>query len=154
MALKIITGDITKTKADAIVNSANKSLFMGSGVSGAIFRAAGKRELQKECIAIGGCPYGEAAVTKAYKLDAQWIIHVVAPKWAGGHSGEEELLKKTYRIALESAKEKQIKTIAFPLIGGGINGFTEKKAYEIAIDTFENFLIDNDMEIVLVLFKS
>src|SRR5690554_274260 len=101
MPFNVVQNDITKMQVDAIVNAANTSLKMGGGVCGAIFRAAGAKELQAECDAIGGCPTGEAVITKGYKLPAKYIIHTPGPVWQGGKQGEEELLRSCYFNSLQ-----------------------------------------------------
>lgn len=101
--IEVVLGDITKQKVDAIVNAANKSLLRGGGVDGAIHRAAGS-ELEAECLEIGGCPTGQAKITKAYKLEDRgigWVIHAVGPRWLDGFNEEEKLLESAYRKSLK-----------------------------------------------------
>lgn len=149
----IIEGDITKQKVDAIVNAANTSLLGGGGVDGAIHRAAGP-ELLEECRKLGGCPTGEAKITKGYKLPAKWVIHTVGPVWYGGSANEDEILARCYRNSLSLAEKHKIKTIAFPSISTGAYGFPMERATRIAIKEIKNFLEKNTSveKVVLVCF--
>lgn len=137
--IEVVQGDITKVKVDAIVNAANTSLLGGGGVDGAIHRAAG-RELVEECRKLGGCPTGEARITRGYKLPARWVIHTVGPVWSGGGQGEDELLASCYLNSLALAEEHGVKTIAFPCISTGVYGFPADRACEIAVREVKVFL--------------
>lgn len=140
--IKLAKGDITKLKADAIVNAANTSLLGGGGVDGAIHRAAGP-ELLTECKTLGGCKTGEAKITNGYKLPAKWVIHTVGPVWSGGKNNEDELLANCYRNSLRLAAQNYIKTIAFPCIGTGVYRFPKERAANIAVRQTEDFLKNN-----------
>jgi len=152
--LQIIKGDITTLKVDAIVNAANTSLLGGGGVDGAIHRVAGV-ELQQECSKLGGCPTGEAKITKGFQLLAKYVIHTVGPVWHGGKSKEGELLANCYKNSLELAVKNNILTIAFPAISTGVYRFPIEKAAVITIQEIKNFLNTNSImqKIILVCFN-
>ena len=151
--IEITKGDITKQDVDAIVNAANTSLLGGGGVDGAIHRAAGP-DLLAETRNLGGCPTGEARVSKGYRLPARWVIHTVGPVWAGGHKNEENLLADCYRNSLGAGVDIGAKTIAFPSISTGVYRFPLGRATEIAlIETREFLKADNKLEkVVFVCF--
>ena len=136
--MEIVQGDITKMAVDAIVNAANSSLLGGGGVDGAIHRAAGPRLLE-ECRGLGGCPTGEARITRGYDLPARYVIHAVGPVWHGGARGEEELLAGCYRHSLRLAAENSLETVAFPSISTGAYGFPIERACRIALREVQAF---------------
>ena len=137
--IAIVEGDITKLEVDAIVNAANERLLGGGGVDGAIHRAAGPG-LVDECRGLGGCPTGEARMTRGYDLPARHVIHTVGPVWHGGGRGEDALLAGCYRSSLELAAAHALKTIAFPAISTGVYRFPPQRAARIAVTTAAGFL--------------
>lgn len=137
--IRVELGDITRLAVDAIVNAANSSLLGGGGVDGAIHRAAGL-ELLAECRRIGGCPPGEARLTRGYRLPAAYVIHTVGPVWRGGNAGEAEILAGCYRACLAIGLERRFRTIAFPAIATGVYGFPRLEAAAIAVATVQPHL--------------
>ncbi len=154
MPFQIIRADITKVKADAIVNTANPAVAIGDGVDLAIYEAAGKEELLEARREVGILEPGEAGVTPAFNLDAKYIIHVSDPWWQGGDKGEPELLKQCYDKALELAFENGCESIAFPLLATGTYAFPKRLGIEIAVDSFTGFLEEHEMDIKLAVFGS
>ncbi|WP_300596976.1 O-acetyl-ADP-ribose deacetylase [Niabella sp.] len=141
--IEVISGDITKIKADAIVNAANTSLMGGGGVDGAIHRAGGPEILAacREIVARqGGCKTGEAVVTTAGRLPATYVIHTVGPVWNGGQRKEAEMLHACYTHSLERAVEYGCQSIAFPGISTGIYGYPKQEAAAIAVAAVMQFL--------------
>lgn len=137
--IEIVTGDIVKLNTDAIVNAANETLLGGGGVDGAIHRAAGP-ELLAECRTLGGCPTGQAKITKGYKLPARHVIHAVGPIWRGGQDGEDELLAACYHCCLTLARKHGVQSIAFPCLSTGAYRFPAARAANIAVQTIRDFL--------------
>ena len=135
---EVIQADITTLDVDAIVNAANSSLLGGGGVDGAIHRAAGPA-LVDECRLLGGCPTGEARITKGYRLAARHVIHTVGPVWQGGTEGEEGLLASCYRNCFALAAKHDLASIAFPAISTGIFGFPSDRAAQIAVAEHRSF---------------
>ena len=154
--IKLIKGDITKVKVDAVVNAANSSLMGGGGVDGAIHRAGGPAILEacKKIVARqGGCKTGEAVITTGGNLPAKFVIHTVGPIW-NGKDKEKELLANCYRNSLQLAVDNQCKSIAFPNISTGVYRFPKNEAAKIAVKTVHDFLQANDEidEVIFVCF--
>ncbi len=149
-ALEIFKGDITKLEVDAIINAANTSLLGGGGVDGAIHRAAGP-SLLDECRSLGGCPTGEARITKGYNLPAKYVIHTVGPVYSGKPK-DTLLLTGCYRESLNLALKKDIKSIAFPAISCGVYGYPIHEACKIAVNTVCDFMKEHSFPIEKVVF--
>jgi O-acetyl-ADP-ribose deacetylase (regulator of RNase III) len=141
--IEIVKTDITTLAVDAIVNAANTTLLGGGGVDGAIHRAAGP-ELFDECYQLGGCPTGEAKITKGYRLPAKHVIHTVGPVWSGGERGEPELLASCYRSCFALAHKHGLRTLAFPAISCGVYRFPVERAVKIAVGETVTELVSSD----------
>ena len=142
---------ITDLDSDAIVNAANNDLWAGSGVCGAIFRAAGQDKLQAACDAIGHCDTGSAVITQGFNLKASYIIHAVGPVWQGGNRKEPQQLYGAYFRSLELAVENGCHSIGFPLISAGIFGYPKDKAWRKAIQACSDFFEknpDTDLQVI------
>ncbi len=151
--IEIRQGDITKLAVDAIVNAANSSLLGGGGVDGAIHRAAGPG-LVKECRALGGCPTGDARITKGYNLAAHHVIHTVGPVYSGKPQ-DRMLLSGCYQNSLKLAAENNVHSLAFPAISCGVYGYPIEEACKIAVDTTCSFLKNNQTieKVIFMLFS-
>ena len=154
MPFKIIRNDITKVKADAIVNTVNPYGFIGRGVETAIYHAAGSEELLEERRKLGILHPGDVGITPAFNLDAKYIIHVSGPVWKDGRSNELTILRQCYDKALHMAVENNCKSIAFPLLATGTYRFPEEIGVAIAVEAFTEFLKEYEIEIFLVVFGS
>ncbi len=147
--INIKQGDITRQNLDAVVNAANNRLSGGGGVDGAIHRAAGP-QLLAECRTIGGCPTGEARITKGYNLPAKQVIHTVGPVYSG-MPRDAQLLASCYRSSLELAVDNGVQTIAFPAISCGVYGYPIEQAAKVALETVITFL-EKEPSIQAVIF--
>ena len=152
MPFEIVRNDIVNMKVDAIVNTANPRPIIGAGTDKAVHDKAGARLLlaRKE---IGNIAVGEAAITPAFDLDANYVIHTAGPIWKDGRSGEEDLLASCFRNSLGIAKKKACESIAFPLISTGSYGFPKPLALQIAVREISSFLMENEMQVYLVVFE-
>ena len=152
--IEIIQTDITTLAVDAIVNAANNTLLGGGGVDGAIHRAAGP-QLVQECSSLGGCPTGEAKITKGYRLPAKHVIHTVGPVWHGGGKGEPKLLENAYRKCFLVARQNVLTSIAFPAISAGVYGYPMRDGAAIALSVAREEAAKGGFErIIFVPFNS
>lgn len=147
--IEIKLKSITELKTDVIVNAANEHLIIGSGVCGAVFKAAGVNELTKACDEVGHCDTGSAVITPGFNL-AKYIIHTVGPRYKDGNSNEEKLLYSCYQNVLDLAKQYECKSIGFPLISSGIYRYPVEDAWKVAIRSIYDWFKENDYEIDVV----
>ncbi len=152
MPFQIIRNDITKVKADAIVNTANPKPRIGRGTDSAIYAAAGEEQLLDARKKIGDIAPGQAVSTDAFALSAKYIIHTVGPSWFDGSHGERDVLRSCYEESLNLAAELKCKSIAFPMIATGVYGFPKDEALNIALSTIGKFLLTHEMKVILVVF--
>ena len=152
MPFNIIRDDITKVRADAIVNAANTDLQMGGGVCGAIFRAAGAEKLRNACDKLAPIKTGEAVITPGFNLPAKFIVHTAGPVYNDGFHGEEALLHACYTNSLELASEHKCESVAFPLISSGIYGYPKTEALRVASGAICDFINKHDISVFLVVF--
>lgn len=142
VAIDLYQGDITEFACDAMVNAANSQLAGGGGVDGAIHKAGGSG-IMEECRKLGGCPTGEARVTGAHNLPADWVIHTVGPVWTGDSEKESELLRSAYLNSLKEGNNLKVRHIAFPSISTGVYHFPVDKAAKIAFLAAKSFIDEN-----------
>lgn len=140
----VVVGDITQSHAQAIVNAANTTLLGGSGVDGAIHRAAGP-ELLACCRTLGGCETGQAKLTPGFRLPAAYVLHTPGPIWRGGEHGEAALLASCYRSCLLLAAEHGITSVDFPSISTGVYGYPLAQAAVVAEKAIMEFLRDHNL---------
>ncbi len=153
MPFRIIRNDITKVKADAIVNTANPEPRFAGGTDFAIYKAAGEKSLLEKRREIGRIAPGEAAVTPAFALNARFIIHTVGPQWIDGEHGEFEILRSCYKKSLVLADSLGCESIAFPLIATGVYGFPKDIALRTALDVIREHLENSELDVTLVVFE-
>ena len=152
--LSVVEADITTLSVDAIVNAANNPLLGGGGVDGAIHQAAGP-QLLEECRSLGGCATGDAKITKGHNLRAKWVIHTVGSIWAGGGNSEEDLLRACYRRCFKLVEEHNVRSVAFPAISAGVDGYPMDQAARVAVTESQRFLRKSESveQVVLVCFS-
>ncbi|KFD40427.1 Appr-1-p processing protein [Peptococcaceae bacterium SCADC1_2_3] len=153
MPFTIVRQDITKMKVDAIVNAANTDLATGGGVCGAIFKAAGARELQAACDKVAPIKTGQAAITPGFALPCKYVIHAAGPVYRHKSAEQsEKLLRSAYTESLRLADENKCKSIAFPLISSGIYGYPKDEALQVATSVIQDFLVNHDIDVYLAVF--
>lgn len=148
--ISIIQGDITQEETDAVVNAANARLLGGGGVDGAIHHAGGP-SIMEECRKLGGCPTGQAVITKGGNLKAKYVIHTVGPIYQGGGKGEANLLKSAYLESLKLVSARKLKSVAFPAVSTGAYAYPLSEAAHIALKTTIDYL-EEDKSIECIRF--
>ena len=154
MEFKIVKYDSTKIYTDAVVLPANTKLKAGGGVSEKIFKQAGKGKLKKACEEIGSCPVGMSTITPGFDFGTDYIIHSVTPKWVDGERNEYQLLSSAYMSALYAADQAGCKSVSFPLLSSGHNGFDMSFAYEVAKQSINSFIPSNSLKTVILVIYS
>jgi len=149
MPLYCVSEDITKLNVDVVVNAANPGLRHGSGVCGAIFRAAGAERLQSACARYGYCDTGKAVITGGFFLPAEFIIHTVGPRYQQGNPNQASQLYSCYQNSLALAGQLRVRSIAFPLISTGVYGYPKEEAVKIAIGAIMGWLTNHDVDVYL-----
>lgn len=152
MPFSLVRNDLSHMETEAIVIAANEQLAIGGGVGESVAKAAGRRQLQRACNALGGCPTGRAVATPGFNLAAKHLIHAVGPVWQGGTHGEAALLRSAYDEALALAARLGAVSVALPLLSAGSYGFPVRLSFDIAIAAIKAFLREHDLDVVLVLF--
>lgn len=152
MPFQIVRNDITQMHVDAIVNTANPMPGYGAGIDSAVYEAAGKDKLLTKRHEIGAIDRGTSVITDGYNLPAKYIIHTVGTAWQGGKEGEEDIIRNCYRSVFKAAAEKDISSLAIPLLASGSYGFPKGIALRIALSEIESFMSGSDMEVYLVVF--
>ncbi len=143
--LRLIEGDITERKVDAIVNAANTHLIHGGGVAGAIVRKGGKI-IQEESNKIGFVKVGESVITSSGNLPCKAIIHTVGPQM--GEGNEDEKLSDAINSCLALATQKEFKSISIPAISSGIFGFPKDRCAKILINETIKYLSQRENSII------
>lgn len=155
MPFKIVRNDLTRMTVDMIVNTASSMPVIGSGTDAAVYAAAGAERLIKARCRIGDILVGEVRVTSGFDLPARYVAHAVSPNWKSPfteESAKETLQRSCYRNALELARKKRCKSIAFPILGSGNNACPKELALKIALSEIQNFLMDHEMMVYLVVY--
>ena len=148
MGIRVVRKDITKVKADVIVNTANPYPLIGAGTDSAIYKAAGEEKLLGYRLEhIGNIERGEARISPGFDSLATYIVHTVGPNYIDGKHNEEALLRNCYRNCLQLVKDNQCKSVVFPLISTGTYGYPKVEAISIAVSEMNHFLISQTTEI-------
>ncbi len=150
MAFQIVRDDITKVKADAVVNPAGLEAGAGRGTDLVLYEVAGGNRLLQKRLRAGKIPAGEAGFVPARRLRAKYMIHASGPRWEGGGNGERELLRSCYDKSLTLARDLRCRSVAVPLLTAGPRGFPGEEALAIAASALSRFLLQYEIKIILV----
>ncbi len=149
MDISLIRGDIAAQDTDAVVNAANNALWMGAGVAGAIKRAGGQ-EIEREAVAKGPIPIGEAAVTGAGRLKARYVIH--AAVMGQDLRTDADKIRSATENSLRRADELGLKSIAFPALGTGVGGFPLDECARVMLEVVRRHTGGSLEQVLFVLY--
>ncbi|MFC5278757.1 macro domain-containing protein [Halorubrum rubrum] len=138
MEFTVVQGDIAEASADALVNAAGTSLRMGSGVAGALRRAA-NGPITDAATEQGPVDLGGVAVTDAFDLDAEVVIHAAAMPHYGDGRATEESIREATRNALSAADERGCASLVIPALGCGVAGFDLEEGARIVVEEIRGY---------------
>ena len=157
MAFKILRNDITKVRADAVVNTANPIPVIGRGTDSSIYDAAGREQLLEARKNIGIIERGQSIWTPSFNLKkhgVKYIIHTSGVIYRDGNHGEKDILRSCYQTSLNIAAELNCKSVAIPLLASGNYRFPKDLALQIAVEEISRFLLEHEVDVFLVVYDA